>query len=80
MYISVSYTHLDVYKRQENDIEIGEVKSNGKVEYYEGESKEKYTKSKEKDEMCIRDRLLSDQTFLNIKCHQLECLLFLNYI
>lgn len=35
---------------EENDIEIGEVKSNGKVEYYEGESKEKYTKSKEKDE------------------------------
>ena len=35
---------------KKNDIEIGKVKSNGKIEYYEGESKEKYTKSKEKDE------------------------------
>ena len=35
---------------EENDVEIGKVKSNGKIEYYEGESKEKYTKSKEKDE------------------------------
>ena len=48
---SKDYKKFDWNKfHEENDIEIGKVKSNGKIEYYEGESKEKYTKSKEKDE------------------------------
>ena len=48
---SKDYKKFDWNKfHEENDIEIGKVKSNGKVEYYEGENKEKYTKTKEKDE------------------------------
>jgi len=48
---SKDYKKFDWNKfHEENDIEIGKIKSNGKIEYYEGESKEKYTKSKEKDE------------------------------
>ena len=48
---SKDYKKFDWNKfHEENDVEIGKVKSNGKIEYYEGESKEKYTKSKEKDE------------------------------
>ena len=48
---SKDYKKFDWNKfHEENDVEIGKVKSNGKIEYYEGESKEKYTKSKGKDE------------------------------